>query len=770
MKNTLAIGLLLIFAFQSKAQWVQSGGPSGHGGAVYSICTIDSTILAGTEAGVYRSTNQGKTWLLYKLHIQMPPSTPQPPVYNMAANGHVVYAAKLAMFAGAADGAEWTPLALPLPSGPTDVALNGSWIIAGTQGSRPYQSTDDGATWTLIDSTYGLRGCWIGDSIGIIRNGSAILRSSNSGASWLKDTSFGTPSVMRAISGFGNTVMLGLGNQIVISTDRGLHWDVDTVIPNIRSINAFLQGVQGPSELFDFAATDSGVFRSSDNGMTWTSKRNGLGSPLVLSLGRAQAGIGQAPVLLAGTGQGIYRSTDFGEQWTAIGVPAGNWTLAASDDIVLAGGNVGALNGSGKYGNSPGTSSADAYSSTDAGLTWNLSNSGLVFPNSLLRSVAATNPSGGYSLFAAEYFVGGGLGASALLGSSNGGSSWEKILVDSSGGGFPMVSAWAGNLLFGTEGDGLFRSPDGGTTWPVHDTTMIVESPPGTFFRAPFLVFCRDGDRWFAGGSVQRINSLVGPVVEYNTLFFSANQGGSWNAIAPGIPTERPFSFSPLDPVPLMTSLYANGVDLFVGTQGALRSNTTWPGGGVYHFVESGGQWLLVDSSLYLQQVSAIAGTGPALFAGVQGAGVFRSTDDGNAWTNISDGLLDSTVTSLALTSSHLLAATASGVWSRPLSEITSVGDTPAGRLIPGTFSLSQNFPNPFNPSTVINYQIPSGGKVTLMVYDILGREVRTLVNDRQSAGSHSVVFHGAGLSSGVYFYTLRAAGRSETKKLLLLK
>jgi hypothetical protein len=88
----------------------------------------------------------------------------------------------------------------------------------------------------------------------------------------------------------------------------------------------------------------------------------------------------------------------------------------------------------------------------------------------------------------------------------------------------------------------------------------------------------------------------------------------------------------------------------------------------------------------------------------------------------------------------------------------------------PTVYELSQNYPNPFNPSTVISYQIPVSGMVTLKVYDAIGSEVVTLVNNIQDAGSYNVTFNANKLNSGVYFYTLRAGEYSATKKLILLK
>jgi Secretion system C-terminal sorting domain len=88
----------------------------------------------------------------------------------------------------------------------------------------------------------------------------------------------------------------------------------------------------------------------------------------------------------------------------------------------------------------------------------------------------------------------------------------------------------------------------------------------------------------------------------------------------------------------------------------------------------------------------------------------------------------------------------------------------------PALFSVKQNFPNPFNPTTTINYQIPATAHVSLKVYDMLGREVATLVNEQMSAGNYQATFNGSNLSSGVYLYQLRSGSFVETKKLVLLK
>ncbi len=89
---------------------------------------------------------------------------------------------------------------------------------------------------------------------------------------------------------------------------------------------------------------------------------------------------------------------------------------------------------------------------------------------------------------------------------------------------------------------------------------------------------------------------------------------------------------------------------------------------------------------------------------------------------------------------------------------------------LPASFNLQQNFPNPFNPSTSISYQIPERSYVTLKVYDILGNEVAELVNGTKEAGIHSVKFDAASLPSGVYIYSIKAGNYTSTKKMMLTK
>lgn len=83
---------------------------------------------------------------------------------------------------------------------------------------------------------------------------------------------------------------------------------------------------------------------------------------------------------------------------------------------------------------------------------------------------------------------------------------------------------------------------------------------------------------------------------------------------------------------------------------------------------------------------------------------------------------------------------------------------------------LANNYPNPFNPSTIITYSLPKESRVKLSIYDIMGREVAVLTDEIQRAGKYEKEFNGGGNSSGVYFYQLRAGEFQSVKKMILLK
>ena len=108
--------------------------------------------------------------------------------------------------------------------------------------------------------------------------------------------------------------------------------------------------------------------------------------------------------------------------------------------------------------------------------------------------------------------------------------------------------------------------------------------------------------------------------------------------------------------------------------------------------------------------------------------------------------------------------------WGIDYSTLVDVEDYTDVTSLPKRFSLYQNYPNPFNPSTIIKYQIPADSFVQLKIYDILGSEISTLINQRQPSGIYEIEFNNTNIASGMYFDKLSVGKLTETKKMILMK
>jgi len=169
--------------------------------------------------------------------------------------------------------------------------------------------------------------------------------------------------------------------------------------------------------------------------------------------------------------------------------------------------------------------------------------------------------------------------------------------------------------------------------------------------------------------------------------------------------------------------------------------------------------------------VSSVASLGlQSVYAATQ-QGVFVSVDDGQHWNAVSNaGLFYPHILSLTFDPRGVLYAGTYGGGVYRSAQTLAGAESPAS--VPLAYALGQNYPNPFNPETVIEFDVPAPGRgeVTLRVFDLLGREVATLLTGAAAGGAHRVSWNAAGLPAGVYFYRLQAGAFSATKKMLLLR
>jgi hypothetical protein len=363
-------------------------------------------------------------------------------------------------------------------------------------------------------------------------------------------------------------------------------------------------------------------------------------------------------------------------------------------------------------------------------------------------AVAGTNMFAGTS---------GPYGGSVYL-SSDIGTSWIKTDSGLTSTAVNAIAVFMTNLFIGTEGGGVYLSTNSGTYWTAVNTGLTRHTVISLIMK-DFILFAGtthgifhttdNGVNWTQTGLTSgRVNALTVSGTNLiagtglNGVYVSTNDGSSWTQT--GVTGNWVYALS------------ICGTKLFAGTDG-----------GVYRSTDDGMNWS--QAGLTSQTINSFVVTDTNLFAGTWGTVYLYSGNDTN-WISVGDGLPNNEVHSLTVVGTNLIAGTwGSGVWRRPLSEmITSVARQSS--IISNEFKLEQNYPNPFNPTTVINYQLPMQAYVTLKIFDVLGRELTSLVNKVEDAGYKSVTFDASKLPSGVYFYRLQAGSFVQTNKMLLMK
>jgi hypothetical protein len=340
-------------------------------------------------------------------------------------------------------------------------------------------------------------------------------------------------------------------------------------------------------------------------------------------------------------------------------------------------------------------------------------------------------------------------------------------------------------LLAGTFGGGVFLSQTADTQWRAINNGLT-----------ELRVFCLLVYPNKTGG----INMLVGTA---GGIFLSADTGASWQARNAGLTNTT------------ISSLAISDTNLFAGTNS-----------GVFRSTDNGTTWESVLTAPIIRDllVSKLGRVHPMVYAGDDGNSIHVSSDDGLTWETLNEIDPYSSLIITALTAhdtilyagtiryfgtyvypgmyfsldggvnwvdgnrglgrpineflvcgDFLYVATASdynglnSVWKRPLLEMVT-GVERQQQEHPSHFALEQNYPNPFNPNSNIRYQIAEFRHVRLAVYDLLGREVDVLVNERKAPGIYEVKFDGSNLASGVYFYRLQAGDFVSSKRMLILK
>jgi len=207
---------------------------------------------------------------------------------------------------------------------------------------------------------------------------------------------------------------------------------------------------------------------------------------------------------------------------------------------------------------------------------------------------------------------------------------------------------------------------------------------------------------------------------------------------------------------------------LLVHSNGCIIAATNSLTSRAYRSTDNGDHWSIVTDGLQGNIRSIAKNSSGHTFVSTS-VSVFRSTDFGDSWSDVGLNLPALPIPDLAVTSmGFVFAATfGNGVY-RTTQPTTSVGED--AHQPPETFLLRQNYPNPFNPSTVIRYQLPFRGFTSLKVFDLIGREIETLIEMEQPPGLYEATWEAGGVASGVYIARLTAGTFVASRKLVLVR
>ena len=318
------------------------------------------------------------------------------------------------------------------------------------------------------------------------------------------------------------------------------------------------------------------------------------------------------------------------------------------------------------------------------------------------------------------------------------------------------------NIIAGIYGKGMFFSTNNGTNWTEInnglaniDIYALASSGTNILAGTPDLgVFLstNNGMIWTAVNN--GISLYINAITISGTSIFAGGPSGVWLSTNGG----SNWTLSLMYINPNIYSIAVSGTNIYAGGNGKVFISTNY-----------GTIWITDSIVLTNQNILALANSGTNLFAGTEG-GVFLSKNNGINWVIKNQGFtLIPTINSLSISNGYIFSGTlAHSVWLRSYSEITGIQKI--SELVPSSYFLSQNYPNPFNPITNIRYELLKSGLVNLVVFDVLGREIELLVNEKQNAGTYEITFNASQYSSGIYFYRLTTDNFSDTKKMLMIK
>jgi photosystem II stability/assembly factor-like uncharacterized protein len=656
-------------------------------------------------------------------------------------------------------GQHWELVNFPAVARLTELQFldkNRGWV-KGDRAGRVYlyRTTDGGSSWTqeidLPATRIGFH--FQSPERGWLAVDSVVFRTSDGGLSWEESAS--VPARISQIYFVDSSNGWALaGSKLFHSTDGGFAWQsvpldsIDwyglVVLKKIQFVTAdvgwLIAGSFGPNH------TAGLVLGTTDGGLHWKEQLQ-VGIDFADYRTFTDIEFRNTELGWAVSYGEVFRTTDGGQTWTSVGFANYLRVCAPVDDARLLGGGV----------------AGATFASADSGSSWQRTFRGFLGE---LNDVMAVDSS--------LLFAGGG---HTLLRTRDGGSLWEELPVSVAGVGyFTIRSIWFLDSLRGWAGyestggwGGLLRTTDGGHSWTVQVgeihrifTVFFLDDSLGWFASGDHVYKTTDsGDSWFVAGSIS-------PYVELESVFFATSDSGwagGYLGLARSVYGGSTWQLVDVD----STSRFVSDIQFTSALRGWVIGD-----GFMYRTTNGGASWEnrsdVLPPGASPSGVHFIDQDRGWVVGRNFGGKILATSDGGDAWTLLDVPTDDPLLRVRFTKDGHGWILGSSGSILRLAAPaVLSVGGE-EGASAPAELSLLQNYPNPFNASTVFSFSVPSSSPVLLKVYDLLGREIATVVDERLERGTYRRTFDWRDVPSGVYFYRLQAGGAAETKKFVVLR
>ncbi|MDP2302626.1 MAG: T9SS type A sorting domain-containing protein [Ignavibacteria bacterium] len=606
------------------------------------------------------------------------------------------------------------------------------WIGTNFQG-RIYRSTDNGVTWENKRNGYNTGECWaFGQSKeGVMFAGDGqyiqLYRSTDYGENWefsanLRPLVFATDS--------NNIVYAGTHDGLFATTDNGLTWAQNNFLSNIPVSSILIDSNNNIYCGTGYYNNGNGVFYSNDGGQTWA--QLGLAGKIVLSLAFDSQGN-----LYAGTKEdGLYKTTDLGQTWEQYNKglyrkEVFRLKLNKQNDIFIGSENEGVFrstnNGESFEHIGLPISSIENIVIIDDSLIFCATPSGIQkynrinnkWENKGLQKIYSVAKNENNYLFVGTFDEG-------LLYTTNLGENWVQTSLTPDS----LLTIWnvaSTNTYIFAQTERNFRiSSDLGTTWEIF----------------PFRSW------WRTSGMFLNEDTLY-----FTSIFSSLNHS-----------LRRSFSnFTTFDS--LLSGFSMVGLNGIWVHNNYIFLADGMSSGGIYKSFDFGLTWSKIINNKNMRTIF-VSKNNKLLAAGIDS--LYYSSNFGNTMHIIESPLKPNNYVNEIEEDRN--GKIFFGTYNEGLFEVDILASVQETSSIVNNYKLNQNYPNPFNPVTNIKFSIPKSDVVKIKVYDILGKEIQTLLNEYKTTGRYEVEFNASNLPSGIYFYRMVSGNYSEAKKMILLR